>query len=209
VNETGKPPIRHGVAELKPTSEFEAKRGSRAHTSGQGGGRLRGKQPKLSPTGLFGAIPIVGKVVRAQPGTVTLKVPPREVISKDNIPRPRQGRRPAIVAYFRIVHPDKAIIQIEDSAIATLQIAQTTLRSVLGRHVLDEPLGEREQVKAILQHNIEEATSPWGIKVSIVDVNDVEIPGGIQRAMARQAESERERRAKVIDAEVEFQAPSG
>src|ERR671926_212295 len=110
------------------------------------------------------------------------------------------------VAYFRIVDPRSAIVQVENFMVATSQIAQTTLRSVLGQHVLDELLSEREKINTILQGIIDEATSPWGIKVAIVEVKDVEIPGGMQRAMARQAEAERERRAKVINAEGEFQA---
>ena len=110
------------------------------------------------------------------------------------------------VAYFRIVEPKAAIVQVENFMVATSQIAQTTLRSVLGQHLLDELLSERDKINAILQQIIDEATSPWGIKVSIVEVKDVEIPTGMQRAMARQAEAERERRAKVISAEGEFQA---
>jgi regulator of protease activity HflC (stomatin/prohibitin superfamily) len=110
------------------------------------------------------------------------------------------------VAYFRIVAPMDAIVQVENFMAATLQIAQTTLRSVLGQHTLDELLSEREKINSILQEIIDEATGPWGIKVSIVEVKDVEIPAGMQRAMARQAEAERERRAKIINAEGEFQA---
>ena len=110
------------------------------------------------------------------------------------------------VAYFRIVDPKAAIVQVENYMVATSQIAQTTLRSVLGQHSLDELLSEREKINAILQGIIDEQTAPWGIKVSVVEVKDVEIPQGMQRAMARQAEAERERRAKVINAEGEFQA---
>src|SRR5487761_1334351 len=110
------------------------------------------------------------------------------------------------VAYFRIVEPRDAIVQVENFMVATSQIAQTTLRSVLGQHVLDELLSEREKINAILQAIIDEATGRWGIKVSIVEVKDVEIPQSMQRAMARQAEAERERRAKVINAEGEYQA---
>jgi regulator of protease activity HflC (stomatin/prohibitin superfamily) len=110
------------------------------------------------------------------------------------------------VAYFRIIDPERAIVQVENFMVATSQIAQTTLRSVLGQHVLDELLSERDKINTILQQIIDEATSPWGVKVSIVEVKDVEIPTGMQRAMARQAEAERERRAKVIAAEGEFQA---
>src|SRR4029453_14674553 len=121
--------------------------------------------------------------------------------TKDNVPV-----RVNAVAYFRIIDPEKAIVQIENFMVATSQISQTTLRSVLGQHVLDELLSERDKINAILQQIIDEATSPWGVKVSIVEVKDVEIPTGMQRAMARQAEAERERRAKVIAAEGEFQA---
>jgi regulator of protease activity HflC (stomatin/prohibitin superfamily) len=161
-------------------------------------GRLR--SPPKGP-GLFLLIPIVDKMVKVDLRTVTLNVPPQEVITKDNVPV-----RVNAVAYFRIIDPERAIVQIENFMVATSQIAQTTLRSVLGQHVLDELLSEREKINEILQRIIDEATAPWGIKVSIVEVKDVEIPGGMQRAMARQAEAERERRAKVINAEGEFQA---
>jgi len=132
---------------------------------------------------------------------VTLNVPPQEVITKDNVPV-----RVNAVAYFRIIEPTAAIVQVENFMVATSQIAQTTLRNVLGQHQLDELLSERDKINTILQQIIDEATSPWGVKVSIVEVKDVEIPTGMQRAMARQAEAERERRGKVIAAEGEFQA---
>jgi regulator of protease activity HflC (stomatin/prohibitin superfamily) len=151
--------------------------------------------------GLFLLIPIVDRMVKVDLRTITLTIPPQEVITKDNVPV-----RVNAVAYFRIVEPKNAIVQIENFMVATSQIAQTTLRSVLGQHSLDELLSEREKINAILQGIIDEATAPWGIKVSIVEVKDVEIPAGMQRAMARQAEAERERRAKVINAEGEFQA---
>jgi regulator of protease activity HflC (stomatin/prohibitin superfamily) len=151
--------------------------------------------------GLFILIPIIDRMVRVDLRTITLNIPPQEVITKDNVPA-----RVNAVAYFRIVDPKAAIVNIENFMVATSQIAQTTLRSVLGQHVLDELLSEREKINAILQGIIDEATAPWGIKVSIVEVKDVEIPQGMQRAMARQAEAERERRAKVINAEGEFQA---
>src|SRR5918911_1061020 len=151
--------------------------------------------------GLFLLIPIVDRMVKVDLRTITLNIPPQEVITKDNVPA-----RVNAVAYFRIIEPKAAIVQIENFMVATSQIAQTTLRSVLGQHVLDELLSEREKINVILQGIIDEATSPWGIKVSIVEVKDVEIPGGMQRAMARQAEAERERRAKIINAEGEFQA---
>jgi regulator of protease activity HflC (stomatin/prohibitin superfamily) len=151
--------------------------------------------------GLFLLIPVVDRMVKVDLRTVTLTIPPQEVITKDNVPV-----RVNAVAYFRIVEPKAAIVQVENFMVATSQIAQTTLRSVLGQHVLDELLSEREKINSILQGIIDEATAPWGIKVSIVEVKDVEIPAGMQRAMARQAEAERERRAKVINAEGEFQA---
>ena len=161
-------------------------------------GRLH--SPPKGP-GLFLLIPVIDKMVRVDLRTVTLNIPPQEVITKDNVPV-----RVNAVAYFRIVEPKAAIVQVENFMVATSQIAQTTLRSVLGQHLLDELLAERDKINAILQEIIDEATSPWGIKVSIVEVKDVEIPSGMQRAMARQAEAERERRAKVINAEGEFQA---
>src|SRR6478736_3152443 len=151
--------------------------------------------------GLFLLIPIVDRMVKVDLRTITLNVPPQDVITKDNVPV-----RVNAVAYFRIVEPKAAIVQIENYMAATSQISQTTLRSVIGQHVLDELLAERDKINAILQTIIDEATSPWGIKVSIVEVKDVEIPSDMQRAMARQAEAERERRAKVISAEGEFQA---
>ena len=133
--------------------------------------------------------------------TITLNIPPQDVITKDNVPV-----RVNAVAYFKIVDPKDAIVSVENYMAATSQIAQTTLRAVLGQHVLDELLSEREKINAILQEIIDEATGPWGIKVSIVEVKDVEIPTGMQKAMARQAEAERERRAKIINSEGEFQA---
>jgi regulator of protease activity HflC (stomatin/prohibitin superfamily) len=163
--------------------------------------RLGRLLPQPKGPGLFILIPIIDRMVRVDLRTITLNVPPQEVITKDNVPA-----RVNAVAYFRIVEPKAAIVQIENFMVATSQIAQTTLRSVLGQHVLDELLSERDKINAILQQIIDEATAPWGIKVSIVEVKDVEIPAGMQRAMARQAEAERERRAKVINAEGEFQA---
>ena len=163
--------------------------------------RLGRLLPKPKGPGLFFLIPILDRMVKVDLRTITLNVPPQEVITKDNVPV-----RVNAVAYFRIVEPKNAIVQIENYMVATSQIAQTTLRSVLGQHMLDELLSERDKINAILQTIIDEATSPWGIKVSIVEVKDVEIPASMQRAMARQAEAERERRAKVIAAEGEYQA---
>jgi regulator of protease activity HflC (stomatin/prohibitin superfamily) len=163
--------------------------------------RLGRLLPEPKGPGLFILIPIVDRMVRVDLRTITLNIPPQEVITKDNVPV-----RVNAVAYFRIVEPKNAIVQIENFMVATSQISQTTLRSVLGQHMLDELLSERDKINAILQAIIDEATSPWGIKVSIVEVKDVEIPANMQRAMARQAEAERERRAKIINAEGEFQA---
>jgi regulator of protease activity HflC (stomatin/prohibitin superfamily) len=163
--------------------------------------RLGRLLPEPKGPGLFILIPVVDRMVKVDLRTITLNVPPQEVITKDNVPA-----RVNAVAYFRIIDPKSAIVQVENFMTATLQIAQTTLRSVLGQHMLDELLSERDKINTILQTIIDEATSPWGIKVSIVEVKDVEIPSDMQRAMARQAEAERERRAKVIAAEGEFQA---
>jgi regulator of protease activity HflC (stomatin/prohibitin superfamily) len=163
--------------------------------------RLGRLLPQPKGPGLFLLIPVIDRMVKVDLRTVTLNVPPQEVITKDNVPA-----RVNAVAYFRIVDANASVVQVENFMVATSQIAQTTLRSVLGQHVLDELLSERDKINAILQAIIDEATSPWGIKVSIVEVKDVEIPGDMQRAMARQAEAERERRAKVISAEGEYQA---
>src|SRR6476661_1808519 len=163
--------------------------------------RLGRLLPEPKGPGLFLLIPIVDRMVKVDLRTITLNIPPQEVITKDNVPV-----RVNAVAYFRIVEPKNAIVQVENFMVATSQIAQTTLRAVLGQHVLDELLSEREKINSILQEIIDGQTSPWGIKVSIVEVKDVEIPSGMQRAMARQAEAERERRAKVISSEGEFQA---
>jgi regulator of protease activity HflC (stomatin/prohibitin superfamily) len=163
--------------------------------------RLGRLLPEPKGPGLFLLIPIVDRMVKVDLRTITLTIPPQEVITKDNVPV-----RVNAVAYFRIVAPKDAIVQVENFMVATSQIAQTTLRSVLGQHLLDELLSERDKINSILQGIIDEATAPWGIKVSIVEVKDVEIPSGMQRAMARQAEAERERRAKVINAEGEYQA---
>jgi regulator of protease activity HflC (stomatin/prohibitin superfamily) len=163
--------------------------------------RLGRLMPDPRGPGIVFLIPIVDRLVKVDLRTITLQIPPQEVITKDNVPV-----RVNAVAYFRTVDPKAAIVQVENFMVATSQIAQTTLRSVLGQHTLDELLSEREKINAILQEIIDEATGPWGIKVSIVEVKDVEIPQGMQRAMARQAEAERERRAKIINAEGEFQA---
>ena len=151
--------------------------------------------------GLVLLIPAVDRMVRVSLRTVTLKIPPQEVITRDNVPV-----RVAAVAYFRVIDPTRSVVEVEDFIAATLQIAQTTLRSVLGKAELDTLLAERERLNESLQQIIDEQTEPWGIKVTIVEIKDVEIPERMQHALARQAEAERNRRAKVINAEGEFQA---
>ncbi len=151
--------------------------------------------------GLILLIPAVDRLVRVSLRTVTLRIPPQEVITRDNVPV-----RVAAVAYFRVIDPRRAVLDVEDFMAATLQIAQTTLRSVLGKAELDALLSERESLNESLQQIIDEQTEPWGIKVTIVEIKDVEIPERMQHAMARQAEAERNRRAKVINAEGEYQA---
>jgi regulator of protease activity HflC (stomatin/prohibitin superfamily) len=151
--------------------------------------------------GLILLIPVIDQMVRIDLRTVTLNVPPQEVITKDNV-----TVRVNAVAYFRVVDPNKAVTEVENYLLATSQIAQTTLRSVLGKAELDALLSERERLNIELQQIIDEQTEPWGIKVSTVEVKDVELPADMQRAMSRQAEAERERRAKIIAADGEFQA---
>src|SRR3954464_9642712 len=151
--------------------------------------------------GLVLLVPAVDRMVRISLRTVTLNVPPQDVITRDNVPV-----RVDAVVYFRVVDPDSAVVQVENFHKATSQIAQTTLRSVLGKADLDMLLTEREQLNDELQKIIDDQTEPWGIKVTTVEIKDVGVPSAMQRAMARQAEAERERRAKVINAEGEFQA---
>lgn len=151
--------------------------------------------------GIIFLIPVVDRIQRVDLRVITLEIPPQEVITRDNV-----TIKVSAVAYFRIVEPNDAIVKVADFIRATLQIAQTTLRSVLGQSDLDELLAHREKVNERLQQIIDQQTAPWGIKVSIVEVKDVELPQTMQRAMARQAEAEREKRAKVIHAEGEFQA---
>jgi regulator of protease activity HflC (stomatin/prohibitin superfamily) len=151
--------------------------------------------------GLVLLMPTIDRMVRVSLRTVTLTVPPQEIITKDNVPA-----RVTAVAYYRVVDPNNAVNQVENFHSATLQIAQTTLRSVLGGADLDTLLSERERLNEELQHVIDAQTEPWGIKVTTVEIKDVEIPQSMQHAIARQAEAERERRAKIINAEGEFQA---
>jgi regulator of protease activity HflC (stomatin/prohibitin superfamily) len=160
-------------------------------------GRLTGQRGP----GLIMLIPGIDRMVRVSLRTVTLTIPPQDVITRDNV-----TARVDAVAYFRVVDPNSAVVSVEDAVKATLQIAQTTLRSVLGKADLDTLLSERERLNEDLQQIIDEQTEPWGIKVTTVEIKDVGIPQSMQRAMARQAEAERERRAKVIHAEGESQA---
>jgi regulator of protease activity HflC (stomatin/prohibitin superfamily) len=151
--------------------------------------------------GLFLLIPIVDKMVRVSLRTVAFEVAPQDVITKDNV-----SVKVNAVVYFRVLSPERAIVEVEDYLYATSQLAQTTLRSVLGETELDELLAERETINAKLQTILDEQTEPWGIKVSVVEVKNVDLPQEMQRAIARQAEAERERRAKVIAAQGEYQA---
>jgi regulator of protease activity HflC (stomatin/prohibitin superfamily) len=160
-------------------------------------GRLLGQKGP----GVVLLIPGVDRMVRVELRTVTLDIPPQDLITRDNVPA-----RVNAVGYFRVVDPIKAVNEVERFLVATSQISQTTLRSVLGRASLDMLLSERDKLNDSLQQIIDEQTEPWGVKVTTVEIKDVEIPSNMQRAMAAEAEAERERRAKVINAEGEFQA---
>jgi regulator of protease activity HflC (stomatin/prohibitin superfamily) len=151
--------------------------------------------------GLVLLLPAIDRMVRVSLRTVTLKIPAQEIITRDNVPA-----RVTAVAYYRIVDPTRSVLEIENVLAGTSQIAQTTLRSVLGKADLDALLAERERLNESLQQIIDDQTEPWGVKVTTVEIKDVEIPERMQHAMARQAEAERGRRAKVINAEGEFQA---
>jgi regulator of protease activity HflC (stomatin/prohibitin superfamily) len=151
--------------------------------------------------GLILLIPLIDRMVKIDLRTVTLNIPPQEVITRDNVPC-----RVNAVAYFRVVDSNRAVVEVENYLLATSQISQTALRSVLGKAELDQLLADRERLNEELQKIIDESTEPWGVKVIAVEIKDVEIPEQMQRAMARQAEAERERRAKIINSEGEFQA---
>jgi len=151
--------------------------------------------------GLILLIPFIDRMVRVSLRTVTQQIPPQEVITRDNVPA-----RVTAVTYFHVVDPNRSVVEVQDVLSATSQIAQTTLRSVLGKAELDTLLAERERLNEDLQKIIDDQTEPWGIKVTAVEIKDVEIPEDMQHAIARQAEAERERRAKIINAEGEFQA---
>ena len=162
--------------------------------------RLGRLMPPRGP-GLILLVPTIDRMVRVSLRTVTLTIPPQETITRDNIPV-----RVTAVAYYRVVEPTMAVTEVENVHSATVQIAQTTLRSVLGGVDLDSLLSEREQLNEMLQQIIDTQTEPWGVKVTVVEIRDVEIPERMQHAIARQAEAERERRAKIINAEGEYQA---
>ena len=160
-------------------------------------GRLVG----VKGPGLILLIPIVDKMVKVSLRTVVMDVPPQDVITKDNV-----SIKVNAVVYFRVVYPDKAIVEVENFLFATSQLSQTTLRSILGQSELDELLAARDKINHALAKIIDSQTEPWGIKISNVEVKHIDLPVEMQRAMARQAEAERERRAKIIHAEGEFQA---
>jgi regulator of protease activity HflC (stomatin/prohibitin superfamily) len=160
-----------------------------------------GRFLKVKGPGLFILWPAIDKMTKVSLRVIAMDVPPQDVITKDNI-----SIKVNAVAYFRVFEPDKAVLEVEDYLYATSQLAQTTLRSVLGEYELDEVLGQREKINLRLQKIIDQQTDPWGIKVSTVEIKHVDIPQDMQRAIARQAEAERERRAKIIHAEGELQA---
>jgi regulator of protease activity HflC (stomatin/prohibitin superfamily) len=160
-----------------------------------------GRMVGVKGPGIILLIPLVDKIVKVSLRTVVLDVPPQDVITRDNV-----SIKVNAVVYFRVLHPEKAIIEVENFLFATSQLSQTTLRSILGQSELDELLSERDRINAKLQTIIDQHTEPWGIKVSNVEVKQIDLPVEMQRAMAKQAEAERERRAKVVHAEGELQA---
>lgn len=151
--------------------------------------------------GLIILIPIIDKMVRISLRIITLDVPPQDVITRDNV-----TVKVSAVVYFRVLDPNKAVVEVENYLFATSQLAQTTLRSVIGQHELDDLLAEREKINIELQSILDKMTEPWGVKVTAVEVKNVDLPTEMVRAIAKQAEMERERRAKIINAEGEFQA---
>ncbi|MCG3157031.1 MAG: hypothetical protein DKINENOH_03662 [bacterium] len=160
-----------------------------------------GKHVGARGPGLVLIIPFVERFIKVSTRTITMDIPPQDVITRDNV-----SIKVNAVLYFRVIDPNRAVLEVEDFLFATSQLAQTTLRSVLGQAELDELLAQREKINSELQNIIDTHTDPWGIKVSMVEVKHVDLPPEMQRAMARQAEAERERRAKVIHAEGELQA---
>jgi regulator of protease activity HflC (stomatin/prohibitin superfamily) len=163
-------------------------------------GRLAGKDGVRGP-GLILLVPIIDKMVKVSLRTVVFDVPPQDIITQDNV-----SIKVNAVVYFRVIEPQKAVVQVENFMVATSQISQTTLRSVLGQSELDDLLSQREKINQKLQQIIDAHTEPWGVKVSNVEVKQIDLPQEMQRAMAKQAEAERERRSKIIAAEGEFQA---
>ena len=159
-----------------------------------------GRSIGIRGPGLIIVIPVVERVIRVDTRTVTMDIKPQDVITLDNV-----SMKVNAVIYFRVLEPEKAITQVEDFYFATSQLAQTTLRSVLGQYQMDDLLSRRDKINHTLQEILDKSTEPWGIKVSVVEVKHIDLPKEMQRAMARQAEAERERRAKVISAEGEFQ----
>jgi len=160
-------------------------------------GRLRG----VKGPGIFLIIPLVDKMVKVDLRIVTMDVPPQDIITKDNVPVKVNA-----VVYFKVMEPEKSVVAIENYIVATSQIAQTTLRSIIGQVDLDDLLSRREKINKELQKIIDDQTDPWGIKISLVEIKEVELPETMKRSMARQAEVERDRRARVINAEGEYQA---
>ncbi len=160
-----------------------------------------GKFQEVKGPGLIIVLPVVQKMLRVNLQTVTMEVPAQDVITRDNV-----SIKVTAVIFFRVVDPQRAILAVQDYLYSTSQIAQTTLRSVLGQSQLDELLSKREEINVVLQRIIDQQTEPWGVKVTVVEVKNVDLPQEMQRAIAKQAEAERERRAKVIHAEGEFQA---
>ncbi len=160
-----------------------------------------GRFSRVKGPGLRFIIPIIDKLVKVSMRTIAMDVPPQDVITRDNV-----SVKVNAVLYFRVVHPDKALIEVEEFLYATSQLAQTSLRSILGQVELDELLSQREKINKELQELLDRQTDPWGVKISNVEIKHVDLPVEMQRAMARQAEAERERRAKIIHAEGEYQA---
>jgi len=162
---------------------------------------LLGKFYRVKGPGLIIVVPGIQKMVKVSLRTVVMDVPPQDIVTKDNV-----TVKVNAVVYFRVIDPEKAILEVEDFLYATSQLSQTTLRSVLGQSNLDELLSNRDEINVHLQRVIDEQTEPWGVKVANVEVKNVDLPQEMQRAMAKQAEAERERRAKVIHAQGEFEA---
>ena len=160
-----------------------------------------GKFQEVKGPGLIIVLPVVQKMLRVNLQTVTMEVPAQDVITRDNV-----SIKVTAVIFFRVVDPQRAILAVQDYLYSTSQIAQTTLRSVLGQSQLDELLSKREEINVVLQRIIDQQTEPWGVKVTVVEVKNVDLPQEMERAIGKRAEAERERRAKVIHAEGEFQA---